>query len=143
MCGSRAHHQNVAAAKEIRARAGARARARRSMKTVQELLALLTPKQQQSLLVNELRRRELGLEHPLHRYTALELAVAGLRKALANGPRPSTEVLREVQRLTGASERTIERARRDIGAIALRQPGADGRVRGWMLELAQQDTLRG
>ena len=65
-------------------------------------------------------------------------AMDALRELLADGPRATSDVLGDVRQLTGASPRTIERARSRLGITAERARGKDGRVCGWVLVLPNQ-----
>jgi len=59
-----------------------------------------------------------------------------LRDLLRDGPLPSDEVNRLAEQ-AGISKRTIERARRDVGAISSARRDAHNRVTGWMISLPE------
>jgi hypothetical protein len=65
----------------------------------------------------------------------VETTVQALREVLADGPRPSKEALAAVRVMTGASHRTIERARSSLRLVARQSRGPDGRALGWVLAL--------
>jgi hypothetical protein len=60
-------------------------------------------------------------------------AIVALRSALADGPRYSCDVHTEVHTYTGASRRTIERARRLLGVVAYQF--SENSSRAWVLAL--------
>ena len=66
----------------------------------------------------------------------VDAAVDALRRALASGARPTTDVHAEVKAMTGASPRTIERARSKLGVVATRDGNntAKGGL-AWLLSL--------
>jgi hypothetical protein len=68
-------------------------------------------------------------------------AMAALRELLANGPRPTTDIQREVHERTGASQRTIERARSLLGVIARQERAPGGRTARWVLALPKERAV--
>lgn len=65
----------------------------------------------------------------------VDAAADALKSLLASGPRPTKEANAEVHAMTGASPRTIERARSKLGVVAHKQSGQSARVAVWMLSL--------
>ena len=65
----------------------------------------------------------------------VEAVTDALRELLADGPRATSDVLGDVRQRTGASPKTIERARARLGITAEQVRGKDGRVCGWVLAL--------
>jgi hypothetical protein len=65
----------------------------------------------------------------------VETAAQALCEVLAGGPRPSTEALAAVRAMTGASQRTIERARSILRVKAQQSRDPNGRALGWELTL--------
>jgi hypothetical protein len=60
--------------------------------------------------------------------SSVDDAIAALQEALSSGARPAREVEADVVEATGASRRTIERARAQLGVVAKQVRGAGGRV---------------
>jgi hypothetical protein len=74
----------------------------------------------------------------------VEQAAAVLRELLAAGPMPAQQVQRHVIDMVGCSQRTIERARKQVGVIPRNERDARGRVTQVRLELPpRHDPMRG
>lgn len=65
----------------------------------------------------------------------VDAAADAIREVLASGPIPTKDLNRDVHAMTGASPRTIERARSKLGVIAEKVTGNSARVAGWVLRL--------
>lgn len=70
--------------------------------------------------------------------TAREEAEDYLREALAEGPQPAEKVMREAERRTGASRKTIKRARRSLNVESLPKRDEKGQLTGWTLRLPKR-----